>query len=91
MQKFLLTWCIYGVPAVCQELSVVLGLKIIKVLFTLIGFFSTHPESISCTVMQMFSQHLIPPQRWMSPSISSCSKHLLSACCVPDLADSQWG
>lgn len=33
----------------CRELSVVLGLKIIKVLFTLIGFFSTHPESISCT------------------------------------------
>lgn len=36
-------------PAVCRELSVVLGLKIIKVLFTLIGFFSTHPESISCS------------------------------------------
>lgn len=32
----------------CRELSVVLGLKIIKVLFTLIGFF-THPESISCS------------------------------------------
>lgn len=34
-QKLLLTRCTYGVPAVCWELSLVLEMKINKVLFTL--------------------------------------------------------